>query len=123
MATTTRKTPQDRRPKKTTASSRRSNGVVFDLDALEREGDVRPPFKFKHGGQVFTLSDPAEIDLQDIIEIGTNPLGNPVLMLRLLGDQYDDVVAAGPLPQWQLIPMIQAWMDHYGLAEPGKSDG
>lgn len=111
--------PQDRRPKKTTASSRRSTGA-FDLDALEREGQTKAPFKFKHGGKTFTLSDPAELDLRDIVAVGQNPAAEPWLLAKLMGDQYGEVVAAGPLPQWKIQPMLQAYFDHYGI-DPGKS--
>ncbi|HMG44996.1 MAG TPA: hypothetical protein VK611_26925 [Acidimicrobiales bacterium] len=117
-------------PRKTAApSDHKAKGgarratAAFDLDALEREGeDIKPPFKFKHGGKVFTLSDPAEIDLSEIVEIGTNPSGEAGLLANLMGDQYEDIVNAGKLPQWKLGPMLQAWYDHYGL-EPGKSRG
>jgi hypothetical protein len=117
MATPRKAAPSDHRAK---GGTRRAQG--FDLDALEREGEIKSPFKFKHGGKWFTLADPAEIDLSEIVEIGTSPSGEAGLLARLMGDQYEDIVEAGPLPQWKLGPMLQAWYDHYGL-EPGKSRG
>jgi hypothetical protein len=114
-------------PRKTAAPSdykakggTRRAPAAFDLDSLEREGEVKPPFKFKHGGKLFTLADPGEIELADIVEIGTSPSGEAGLLANLMGDQYEEIVQAGPLPQWKLGPMLQAWYDHYGL-EPGKS--
>ena len=117
MAAPRKTTPSDYKAK---GGQRRTQG--FDLDALEREGEVKPPFKFKHGGKWFTLADPAEIDLRDIVEIGTSPSGEAGLLANLMGDQYEEIVESGPMPQWKLAPMLQAWYDHYGL-EPGKSQG
>lgn len=108
--------PQDRLPKKTAA--RRSTGL--DLDALEREGDVKAPFKFKHGGKWFTLSDPAELELADIVAVGTNPAAEPWLLTKLMGDQYGEVVAAGPMQQWKVARLLQDYFEYYGV-NPGNS--
>lgn len=106
--------------KRTTAPKTK---VGFDLDKLEREGEQPEPFTFRHGGKVFTLSDPAEIDYRDIVELGSaGGYGNAVMVARLLGDeQYQELVDAGPLPQWKVEPLIDAWTAHYGLPSLGEA--
>lgn len=95
--------------------------VAFDLDALEREGERPDVFTFQHGGLTFSLSDPFEIELSDIVDIGDDPMANVSLLVRLLGpEQYGELVAAGPLPQWKIPHLIGAWNTHYGMTDPGK---
>jgi hypothetical protein len=95
--------------------------VGLDLDKLEREGEQPEPFTFRHGGKVFTLADPAEIDYSDIVELGANPAANAIMIARLLGDDYQALKSAGPLPQWKIEPLLDAWMQHYGMPSPGEA--
>ncbi|HTF53595.1 MAG TPA: hypothetical protein VK735_39635 [Pseudonocardia sp.] len=110
--------PQDRRTKRPV----KNRSVAIDLDALERDGEIKPPFEFSHGGETFILADPADLDLKDIIEIGDNPFGNPALLSRLMADQYEDVIKAGRMPQWKIVPLIDAWMKHYNMETVAKPD-
>jgi hypothetical protein len=114
-------------PTNSRSTSRRTTApkpkVSLDLDKLERDGAPPPPFTFRHGDQEFTLGDPAEIGFQDIVELGNaGATGNALMLARLLGDQYDELIKAGPLPQWKCEPLIDAWMEHYDV-DPGKSRG
>lgn len=114
MATTNRRSTNGR----TTAPKTK---VSIDLDKLEREGEQPDPFTFRHGGKQFTLADPAEIDYRDIVEMGDNPMGQALIIKRLLGDQYAVLVDAGPLPQWKIEPLLGKWYEHYGLPTPGEA--
>ena len=111
-------------------TSPRSNGrttprkarVDFDLDKLEREGDLPDPFTFRMGDEVFTLADAGEIDYHDIVDMGTNPMAQAVMIARLLGDeQYAKLRAKGPLPQWKAELLMEKWQEHYGIPSPGEA--
>ena len=106
--------------KRTTAPKTK---VALDLDKLEREGEQPEPFTFRHHDRVFTLSDPFEIDYKDIVELGsTGEFGQALMIRRLLGEeQYDALVKAGPLPQWKIEPLVDAWTEHYGMPGPGEA--
>lgn len=106
--------------KRTTAPKAK---VGLDLDKLEREGAQPEPFTFRHGEKVFTLPDPLEIDYKDIVELGsTGEFGQALMTARLLGnEQYEALIKAGPLPQWKIEPLLDAWAEHYGVPSPGEA--
>jgi hypothetical protein len=100
----------------------RKTKVGLDLDKLEREGATPEPFTFRHSDTVFTLADPLEMDYRDIVEMAENSMGQSLLIRRLLGDQYETLTGIGPLPQWKIEPLVDAWMGHYGLTSPGEAN-
>lgn len=115
MTSNTRRSPNSR-------TTPRKARVDFDLDKLEREGDQPEPFTFRHGDKTFTLADPADIDYRDIVEMGSaGAMGEALIVKRLLGDQYDVLVEAGPLPQWKIEPLLTKWREHYSVPDPGEA--
>jgi len=108
MATAPRK-PQDRKP-----PARRA-GAAFNLDGLTREGEVKKPFEFTHGGKKFILADPAEVDIVQILNLGNSPGGQVMMLPILMGDRYEDFAEAGPLPVWKVNPLLRGWYEHYGI--------
>lgn len=109
------------------ATDERVNGAapatprkVFDLDALEREGEVPEPFQLKHGGDVWELLDPHELDWQELYVA----LGNPLQLLQLVVPPDDRVAFfAKPMAAWKLNRFLEAYMRHYGLPGTGESAG
>jgi hypothetical protein len=119
--------PQDRqRPAAKKAAAKRAAApkrtsarpiTGLDLDALEREGapDVLP-YTFNHGGKTFSLGDPAEMDVNRIIEVVSNPMANVSMLYEMLGEgEYEEFREAGPLPQWKIPYLIDDWNAHYGV--------
>jgi hypothetical protein len=108
-------TPSKRTPNRRTTAPKTK--VSLDLDKLESEGKFEEvgPFTFRHGGKVFTLGSPDDIDLFDIVEFGASAAGNAVIFSRMLGDQYDDLRAIGPMPARKVNAVMEAWQEHYGV--------
>lgn len=115
------KKPQDRRPVKPQPRKPAAR-VDFDLNSLEREEDEEVlPFTFHHGGKTFTLSDPNDIDLTTLADLSEDPMANLTVLIRLLGDeQMREIKEEGPIPQWKIPYLVQAWNAHYGV-DLGKS--
>jgi hypothetical protein len=98
----------------------RKTKVGIDLDKLENEGNSTP-FTFRHGGKEFTLGDPDDVDFFDIVEYGSTPAGNAMLICKLLDDQLDAFRAAGPIPKRKIDALMEAYSNHYGMATPGEA--
>lgn len=93
---------------------------VFDLDALEREGEVAQPFHLKHAGQVWELLDPYEMDWQELYIA----LGNPLQLLQQVVKPADrGAFFAHHMPTWKLNAFLKKYAKHYGLPGQGESDG
>lgn len=88
--------------------------VDFDLDAEERDpSEIKPPFRTNVGGRVITMTDPAEIDWQDLMEIG-----DPAMFLRYAMSKEDREHVAGlRIPGWKLGLLVEKYQKHYGLDE------
>lgn len=89
---------------------------VFDLDALEAEGD---PFPFRHAGQNYEL--PADVDLTTIAVIDSGDFERA--MQRLLGeDVWQGIVDSGkPFGIKKMLALFQAYSKHLGMPSLGGS--
>ena len=48
--------------------------------------------------------------------ISQNPAGMAPMLANLLGeDGYATLRKQGPLPQWKILPLLDAWYRHYGI--------
>lgn len=86
--------------------------VVLDLDSVERE-EKFDPFTVRIAGRTITMTDPAEIDWQDLLALET-----PVDFLRFCMSADDrDFLAEQRIPGWKLGRLMEAYQRHYKLEE------
>jgi hypothetical protein len=92
---------------------------VFDLDALEAEGE---PFTFRHNGQDYTM--PADIDLTTVAVLGAGDFERA--MERLLGDDvWQGIVesskakGAKPFGVKKMLALLEAYAKHLGVGGLG----
>lgn len=97
------------------------NGL--DLDALEREGEVRDPYTFVLGGETLIAKDPETVDWTVIAALDPDD-PREVLNAYLAPDEYRTLVESG-LPKWKIVRLVSDLNRHYyGSDEaPGKSQG
>lgn len=86
--------------------------VVFDLDAEERPAEeVKPDFTVRINGRVLTMTDPEEIDWQDLLDIE-----NPVDFLHYCTSQEDrEFLYAQRMGGWKLGRLMDRYMKHFEL--------
>jgi hypothetical protein len=91
---------------------------VLDLDTLEREGGSPEPFDFVLDGRRFILSDPKEIDWQDLIAA----MRSPILFFKMVlpADDQKPFFAA-KIPAWKMNALMTGYQDHYGLPGQGEA--
>lgn len=91
--------------------------ISFDLDAVERPADqIRPIFKVNVGGKVIEMQDPAELDWQDLAEVG-DPVG---LLAYAVSDEDREHIRKQNIPAWKFGELIDAYQKHYKLDELQK---
>lgn len=88
---------------------------VFDLDALEVEGQGRP-FPFRHAGRDYTLPALGDVDwrLAPTIEADAH-----AAMRALLGDEEYEHLVEQAMPIKKSRALMQAYLKAQGL-EPGE---
>lgn len=99
-------------------NSKVTSEVSLDLDALERDGEVPGPFTFQYKTQQYAMTDPQEIDWQDLL----SGMRNPALFVRFamkLSDQKRFFQT--PMPAWKMNKLMQAYTDHFGLPDLGNA--
>lgn len=97
-------------PSRNPAAQVRRTGA-FDLDTLEREGDVIEPFVATRGGEEFVFADAEDLDWQDAVNLR---MDDPVELVKLLlGEDYDRF-AKHRMPLWKLNALMEAIDKHYG---------
>lgn len=92
---------------------------ALDLDKLEREGAVGP-FDFQLEGKRYIMSDPQEVDWQDLL----SAMQNPTMFFRLVlptDDQQEFFRTR--LPSWKMRKLMESYQDHYGLPTAGNAGG
>lgn len=92
---------------------------ALDLDKLEREG-APGTFDFTLEGRRYIMSDPKEVDWQDLLAA----MSNPVMFFRLVlpaDDQREFFQTR--LPAWKMNKLMQSYQDHYGLPTVGNAGG
>ncbi|MEV2277873.1 hypothetical protein AB0I72_20035 [Nocardiopsis sp. NPDC049922] len=92
---------------------------VFDLDALEKDGEVQP-FGVRLGGKVFVISDPMDEDWQDAVLIDMNDIEGS--LRPLLGDQYEDFKKIR-MPMWKMKALNDAMEAHYSRFYGTRGEG
>lgn len=93
--------------------------ITLDLDSLEREN--RPlPFRFLLGGKSYLLSDPQDIDWQDLLAA----MSSPQMFFRLVlpADQRETFFAA-TVASWKMRKLMDRYNDHYGLPNLPNAGG
>lgn len=93
--------------------------VTLDLDALERE-DRALPFRFLLNGNSYLLSDPQEIDWQDLLAA----MASPQMFFRLVlpADQRESFFTS-KVPSWKMRKLMDRYNDHYGLPSLPNAGG
>lgn len=85
--------------------------VALDLDKLEREG-APAPFDFTLEGRRYIMSDPKEVDWQDLL----SAMQNPVMFFRLVLPADDQrLFFRTRLASWKMNQLMTSYQDHYGL--------
>ena len=99
------------------ATEEKPLSVSLDLDALEREGEKVTPFTFSHGGRVYTMIDPQEIDWQDLL----SGFRNPALFVRYALNTKDQAeFFTSRVPAWKMNKLMEGYQKHYGLPDLGN---
>ncbi len=91
--------------------------VDLNLDEIEREqSEIKGPFSFVCDGKRFMLSDPADLDWRQLLEID-----DPIAFFRycMPADQKEDFKALN-VPGWKLGKIIEGFQKHYGLGDKGN---
>jgi hypothetical protein len=90
--------------------------VALNLDDLEREGGSPQPFDFQLAGKRFILSDPQEIDWQDLM----SAMSNPTMFFRMVlpADSHAEFFAT-KIPSWKMNQLMGAYQRHYKLPTQG----
>lgn len=90
-----------------------NNAVIFDLDVEVKE-DPKPPFVANISGRAIQMTDPEDIDWQDLVDIGDNP----VMFLRFCVTPEDrDYIFGLSMPGWKLGRLMENYQKHYGIDE------
>lgn len=87
---------------------------VYDLDALEAEGE---PFRFRHAGQEYEL--PPDIDLTTIAVIGSGDFDRA--MERMLGEEvWKGIIESDkPFGIKKMLNLLDAYAKHLGVGGLG----
>ena len=92
-------------------------GDLFDLDALEVEGEDSPPFEFVYKDEKFTMPAAKAMPWQDQLALEK---ADQMESLRLiLGDEQFKRFRRLPMSAARLGALIEAWGDHQGI-KPGE---
>lgn len=88
--------------------------IVLDLDVEERDPkDSRPVFAAVVGGRRIVMTDPEELDWQDLYEIQTPQ----DFLYACLSTEDRKHLFEQKLPAWKLGKLVTAFMNHYGLED------
>lgn len=110
-AAATAESQQQSAPAETEASPP-SGPVTIDLDILERDGEIPPPFTFKLADRSYRMHDPNEAHWRDLL-VG---LSNPVQMVQYLIHPDDkEAFLEARLPAWKLNKLLRSYLQHYNL--------
>lgn len=88
--------------------------ATLDLDVLERE-NAPAPFTFVHQGRRFMMSDPQEVDWQELMVAISNP---HMFFRHVLPPEYHEPFFATHMPSWKMSALMERYSQHYGLPDP-----
>lgn len=87
---------------------------VLDLDTLDRE-DAPAPYDFVHKGVRYLLTDPSEVDWQDLI----SALRSPQMFFKLVltDDDGRRQFFSAPMPSWKMRRLMESYSEHFGIPD------
>jgi hypothetical protein len=92
-------------------------GVTLNLDTYEREGARPEPFVIVVGGRRIEMSDPAEMDWQDLVDVN-----DPFAVAETFMSEEDaEYFLEFRMPAHKLQAFSRAFQQHYGLGSPGNA--
>lgn len=98
--------------------------IDFNLETAEKEKVYSPftayiPATDGGEGRTITMTDPADIDWQDLLEVD-----QPQKFLRYcISDEDKAWLLEQKIKGWQFAKLIEAYQKHYGLGRPGEGAG
>ena len=114
--TTTRK-PSSRARALSAVDGDTPGGVDFNMDTYEREGERPKPFTTVIGGRRIVLSDPTNLDWQDLADMD-DPFE---LADKCMRPEDRDYFLEHRAPAYKLQAMAQAFQKHYGMGNAGNA--
>lgn len=98
-----------------------TDAILLDLDAEQRPVDqVKPPFTFNWHDRVITLTDPAELTYDQLLQVE-----QPAQFLRFCASQEDrDFLASSgnQLEGWRLGVLLERFFKHFGYDPEGRAE-
>jgi hypothetical protein len=92
----------------------------LNLDTIEREGGPTEPFEFTLGGRDYTLSDPQDVDWQELLVA----MNHPVSFFRYVLPKADQPEFFDQkMPSWKMNVLMRKYQQHYGLPDAGEAVG
>jgi len=88
--------------------------VDLDLDAVERDGTRPGPFVFRLDGQTFALTDPRDIDWQDLLIAQRNPL---MFIKFTIGEEDYKRFLYLRVPEWKMERLMVGFFKHFGMSD------
>lgn len=96
-----------------------ADDVDLDLDALDREGAVKP-FAVKLGGRRYEFAAIADLDFRLATEIMTVSTEESLRML--LSDEDREPFFKNDLATFKCEQLFKSYLKHYAI-DPGEADG
>ena len=90
---------------------------VLDLDTWEAEGINRRPFTFKHNDRVWTLTDPMEVDWQELLLALRNPV---VFFATVMPREQRRPFLDTKMSVRKMRKLMSEYEKHFGLDTPGN---
>ena len=106
------------------ASTADRKKIAFNMETVEKEKVYEPfvahiPATDGGEGRDITMTDPADIDWQDLLEVD-----QPQKFLRYcISDEDKDWLLEQKIKGWQFAKLIEAYQRHYGLGSQGNAAG
>lgn len=89
--------------------------VHFNADTEPDEG-AREPFVFVFEGRTYTATDPADLDYQELLTVGDNPMG--FFKITMNQEDRDALAEAKGLKGRVLGKIVQAYLEHFKADDP-----
>lgn len=88
--------------------------ITFNLDTVEKDpAEVIEPFVVNIGGRAITMTDPSDLDWQDLEDIQT-PSGFLAFAVTAEDRRH---IAQQRIPGWKFGKLMEAYMQHYRMEE------
>ena len=111
-----RKTPASRQPRKLAVAGDNAK-VHLNLDTFEYERGEREQFAFVLGGRRIVMTDPADVDWQDLAE-----MDDPFTLAETCMTEEDaSYFLEYRMPAKKMQELVKTFQKHYGLGTPGHA--